>query len=113
MALVDPTLVRRHLRVDGTDEDDTIAAYQAAAEFIVTEYLDRVVQAAEPLPPDDSTAMLIEPPIVAAVLIVTADLFDNRNSEEGGSEAVLSPTVRRLLAPYRVWRQYEEDDPLA
>lgn len=107
MALVDLDLVKKHLRVDWDDEDTEIAAYQAAAETIVTEYLDRVVLAAGPVPEDDPTAMVITPPITAAILLVTNDLFDNRTPGENDGAAMLSPTVRRLLAPYRVWRQME------
>lgn len=107
MPLVDIALVKKHLRVDWDDEDVEIAAYHAAAETIVTEYLDRLVQAEGPLPPDNPNAMIVTAPIVAAILLVTADLFDGRNSEEGDGAAMLSPTVRRLLAPYRVWRTLE------
>lgn len=115
MTLVDIALVRKHLRVDWSDEDTEIEVYQAAAETIVTEYLDRKVletEATIPGPEDegyDATAMLVTPPIVAAILLVTNDLFDMRTTpEKNEGEAVLSPVVRRLLAPYRVWRQFEE-----
>ncbi|SMQ65886.1 Phage gp6-like head-tail connector protein [Devosia lucknowensis] len=108
MALVDLDLVKKHLRVDWDDEDVEIEAYAAAAEAIVTEYLDRTVQATGPLPSDDPNAMVVTPPITAAILLVTNDLFDNRTSDVVDGEAMLSPTVRRLLAPYRIWRQFEE-----
>ena len=112
MPLVDVTLVKKHLRIDWADEDAEIDAYHAAAEAIVVEYLDRVVLAEEPLPVGDTTAILVTPPIVAAVLLVTADLFESRDSGEGEGEAILPPAVRRLLAPYRGWRQFEVTDAL-
>lgn len=110
MPLVELALAKKHLRVDWDDEDGEIAVYLAAAETSVVEYLDRVVQAAEPLPANDSHAIVITPPIAAAILLVTADLYERREPpEKNEGEAMLSPTVRRLLAPYRVWRPMECD----
>lgn len=111
MPLVDLPLAKKHLRVDADDQDIEIAAYLAAAEVSVTEYLDRTVQAVEPLPPDDPDAIVVEPPIVAAILLLTADLYAAREPPEGASgDAMLPPVVRRLLAPYRVWRRMAEGD---
>ncbi|OAM77702.1 head-tail connector protein [Devosia elaeis] len=109
MALVDLDLVKKHLRVDWDDEDVEIEAYLAAAETIITEYLDRAILPTGPVPEDNPTAMIVTPPITAAILLVTNDLFDNRTPHESDGEAMLSPTVRRLLAPYRVWRQMEDE----
>lgn len=114
MPLVDIALVKKHLRAFDFDDDDTeIAAYQAAAETIISEYLDRVVYAAGSGPPsgDDGTAMAVTAPITAAVLLLTSDMYQNRESDAWDSaQATLPKTVRALLAPYRVWRILSETD---
>ena len=116
MPLVDLELARKHLRVFHTDDDTEIGLYLAAAESIVVEYLDRVVAAsgtALPAVDDvgyDATAMLVTPPIVAAILLLLGDLYENREvPEKDAGDAILPPVVRRLLAPWRVWRTFEED----
>ncbi|HWJ89089.1 MAG TPA: head-tail connector protein [Pelagibacterium sp.] len=111
MALVDLALAKKHLRVDWDDENGEIAVYLAAAETTVIEYLDRAVLAeGESLPEDDPHAMVITPPIAAAILLLTGELYERREPPESNAgEAMLSPVVRRLLAPYRVWRTMPED----
>jgi hypothetical protein len=111
MPLLDLALVKGHLRVLGDDEDAQIALYQAAAESAVVEHLDRVVQTAEPLPADDDTAMIVTPDIQYAILLLVGELYDTREPDpKDTGDAVLPKGVRRLLAPYRVWRRFEEDD---
>ncbi|QKC99184.1 head-tail connector protein [Mesorhizobium sp. NZP2298] len=106
MSLLDIDLVKKHLRLDFLDDDDTIAAYQAAAETIVTEYVDREVYAEGGEPSgDDGTAIEVTPAITAAVLLLVGDLYENREADpESKGDAVLPRAVRALLAPYRVWR---------
>lgn len=116
MALVSLTLAKKHLRVDFSDDDATIEAYLAAAETIVTEYVDRVVFAsAADSPPgvaptgDDGTALEVTPAITAAILLVLGDLYEVREADpESKGDAVLPRAVRALLAPYRVWRAISE-----
>lgn len=116
MALVSLTLAKRHLRIDFDDDDTEIEVYLAAAETIVTEYLDRAVYpSAEDSPPgappsgDDGTALEVTPAITAAILLVLGDLYENREADtEAVGDAVLPKAVRSLLAPYRVWRILSE-----
>jgi hypothetical protein len=114
MAYVDTALVKKHLRADDfSDDDDTIAAYQAAAETIVTEYVDRIIFEDGGSAPsgDDGTAIEVTPAIVAAVLLITEDLYEGRGSDTWETDAATLPrTVRALLAPYRVWRVLDEDE---
>lgn len=106
MALLDLGILKKHLRVFHDDEDDEISVYQAAAEAIVVEYIDReVVVSGEPVSAD---GIVIAPPIVAAVLLVAADLYENREPVvDSQGDAVLPRHVRALLAPYRIWRALE------
>lgn len=109
MPLVDLATAKRHLRVLHDDDDAEIDLYTSAAENIVVEYLDRVVlPAGETLPSDDPTAMLVTPSIVAAILLMLGDLYENREADrEQKSDAVMPPAVRALLAPWRVWRMID------
>jgi len=113
MALVDIALVKKHLRVFHTDDDTEIAAYQAAAETIVKEYVDRVVYEAGGSAPsgDDGTAIEVTPAITAAILLLIGDLYERRESNTWEPEqATLPKSVRALLAPYRVWRTIDEEE---
>lgn len=105
MALVDTALVKRHLRVTWDDEDTEIEAYRDAAEDVIVQYLDRaVVPAGQPASDD---AIVLPAAVRAAILLQTAELYDRRETPESNAgEAMLSPVVRRLLAPYRVWRTW-------
>lgn len=110
MSLLEASLVKKHLRVDSTDEDTVLAAYQAAAEATVCEYLDRDIYVSGDSPaPTDEFAIEIEPPITAAILLLVGDLYANREPDyKLLGDAVLPRAVRALLAPYRVWRSASE-----
>lgn len=117
MSLLDISLVKQHLRVDDNDSDTLIAAYQAAAEAIVAEYIDREVYASGDSPePTDEFAIELQPPITAAILLIIGDLYAARETDDTDAarkptlalNAVLPRAVRALLAPYRVWRSVSE-----
>jgi hypothetical protein len=117
MSLLDLDLIKSHLRVDDTESDTLIAAYQAAAESIVAQYLDRDVYAVGDSPvPTDPYAIELQPPMVAAILLLIGDMYLSRETEDTdfqrrpvvGFPAVLPRPVRALLAPYRVWRTVSE-----
>jgi hypothetical protein len=120
MALIDLDILKRHLRVLHADEDAEIELYGAAAEAIVVEYLDRIVVAADATLPSegdegyDPTAIKVTPSIVAAILLVVGDLYEVREADQESKltvekSAVLPRAVRALLAPWRVWRTFDED----
>lgn len=117
MALLDLEMAKRHLRVDFSDDDFVIDLYLGAAERSVTEYLDRVVlPEGTDLPGEedegyDETAMLVNPAIQAAILLITSHLYENRESVVDSKLVELPMGVRFLLAPWRVWRTFEEDLP--
>lgn len=119
VTIVDTALVKRHLRIDFDDDDDTIGAYQSAAESIVSEYLDRKILASgEPLPePDeagyDQFTMNTTPAVTAAILLLVGELYENREADPESNltvdrNSVLPRAVRMLLAPWRVWRTLDE-----
>lgn len=108
MALVELSLLKKHLRIFHDDEDAELSIYLTAAETIVVEHIDReVVATGEPTAAD---GIVITSPIVAAILLVAADLYENREPDmKASGDAVLPRHVRALLAPYRVWRTLEGD----
>jgi uncharacterized phage protein (predicted DNA packaging) len=107
MPLVDIDLVKKHLRVDFDDDDTEIAAYQAAAESIITETLDRAVFVGTAPEDADGTALELPAPVTAAILLMTGHLYKNRESV-GEAQSEIPMTVKYLLAPYRVWRTFDE-----
>jgi hypothetical protein len=104
------TLIKRHLRVTWDDEDTEIEAYRDAAEDVIVQYLDRVVYETGGTSPGGD-AIELPAAVRAAILLMCGELYDRRETPENNDgEAMLSPVVRRLLASYRVWRTWEEDD---
>ena len=116
MVLVTLTRAKKHLNLLHDDDDEIVGVYLAAAETIITEYIDRVIYGpVDDSPPgappsdDDGTAIEVTPAIQAAVLLLMAELYENREADpESNGDAVLPRTVRALLAPYRVWRVLSE-----
>lgn len=119
MPLLDLDLVKTHLREDlvDTKNDALIAAYQAAAETIVAEYIDREIYASGDSPTStDEYAIELQPPMTAAILLLIGDLYAARETDDTDAarkptlalNAVLPRAVRALLAPYRVWRTVSE-----
>lgn len=115
MPLLDPVLVKKHLRVFHNDEDAEIAAYQEAAEAIVVAHLDRPVYSDE-VPDEndeeyDASAIVLNAAITAAILLMVGDLYEIREPDPklNQGDAVLPKSVRMLLAPWRVWRTFVED----
>ena len=116
MALIDLPLVKRHLRVSFNDDDSEIALYLAAAESMVVETLDRAVLPTGTVLPGvddedyDETAMVVTPAISAAILLVTGHLYEHREAASDLKIEELPISVRHLIAPWRVWRKFEEDE---
>lgn len=114
MALLTLETVKRHLRVFHDDDDDEIALYQSAAESIVINYLDRpVLQAGATLPdPNTDDAVIVTDDIVHAILLLIGNYYELREADaESHGDAILPRAARAALAPYRVWRTFQEDAP--
>lgn len=112
MPLISLDMAKRHLRIDHDEDDIQVTMYAAAAESIVQEYVDRPLLATGSVIPDpnDHDAIVVPPPAIAAILLVLGDLYEYR--EPGlrpSADPVLPPAVRALLAPYRIWRTFDED----
>ena len=119
MDLLDLDILKRHLRIFHDDEDTEVELYGSAAEGIVLQYLDRPVYPAGveiPLVAEiayDEFAIHVNSEIKAAMLLVAGDLYANREPDpDNKGEAALQPVVRRLLAPYRVWRFVPDEELL-
>ena len=116
MPLLELALVKQHLRLDFEDDDPIVAIYQGAAERAVVEYLDRPVyktEAALPIVGEegyDETAILLNDAISAAILLVAGHLYAQRESVVETRLEELPMGVRYLLAPWRVWRTFQEED---
>ena len=116
MALIYLPLVKKHLRVSFDDDDAEIELYLAAAESMIVETLDRpVLPVGTVLPVDgeigyDETAIVVNPAIQAAILLVTGHLYEHREAATELKIEELPMSVRALLAPWRVWRKFEEDE---
>lgn len=81
--------LKAHLRMDHDHEDTLILTYQDAAEQAVRDYTG--VDFDDPAPG----------PVRAAVLLMVADLYENREGGYVGARRSDSPVVRMLLNPYR------------
>lgn len=105
--LLDLATVKQHLRVTSASEDALIALYLNAARESASQYLNRNVfddsgLMAAAILGGDLTAMLTNPAFEAAVLLLTAHLYSNREDVVAGvSVAQLPSGSHALLAPYR------------
>lgn len=108
--ITDLAELRTHLRVDGTDEDVLIARLAMAAETQVATWIERPIYAsagdlpALAAPGYDPHQLVADDAIRAAILMVTARFFVNREGAgDGAEDAGLPASVRAILAPYRVF----------
>jgi uncharacterized phage protein (predicted DNA packaging) len=91
--ITDLGLLKEFCRIDGTENDTVLTLLAESAEQQVLNHIRRDLAADFP----DGWPK----PCVAAVLLLTAHLFDNRDLPQVDGNAVLPTTVRALLAPYR------------
>lgn len=81
---------KAHLRVTHSDEDTLIQTYLDAASNLIDEYLQV-----------DSSGAPDEPPVDAAILLLGADLYLNRERQLTSNVLNENSTYTLLLAPYR------------
>ena len=104
MSLVTLLQAKLHLRVDGTHEDSLIQLFIDAAEQSTADYLERGVYAdadALAAPGADPNGIVVNPAIVAAVLLQVGHLYANREAVTPGSASELPLGVKHLLQPHR------------
>jgi uncharacterized phage protein (predicted DNA packaging) len=89
--------IGHHLRIDDALTDPMIEVYEAAAVDYVSMYLGRDVPWST-----ETESQVFPASIKAALLLLVADLYENREAATAGVKIESNPTVERLLSPYRV-----------
>jgi uncharacterized phage protein (predicted DNA packaging) len=106
MPLIDLATAKLHTRIDHADEDALLGIYIAAAEGQVMSHLNRTVYATAGDVGSDTTGIVINGPIQAAMLLLIAHLYENREAVVGvrdaGNTVELPLGVMHLLQPYRI-----------
>lgn len=90
MSILNIDLVKKHIKVDGNDEDTEIQLYLDAAEQYVNDYCDT----------KDEPFSAFPYPVQAAVLLIVGDLYENREMQVV-KELYQNPAAENLLLPYR------------
>lgn len=110
MPLLALDIVKAHLRVTWTGEDQLIGLYQAAAEGAAASFLNRQVyrdqaelDAAVAAGTAGDSPMVANIEVQAAVLLTVGHLYNNREDVViGAAVADLPHGARDFLQPYRV-----------
>jgi len=100
--LLDLATVKMHLRVDDSAEDALIGVYVLAAEEFAMQFLGRTVYADEVEIGADTTGIMLNATIQAALLLIVGHLYANREDVVVGLSAAQLPNgAQYLLQPYR------------
>jgi len=101
--MIDRELVKKHLRVFGTDDDQLIDLYIAAAVDTAEQYINRKLYAqSETVPEDDEDGLVLPPAIEAAILLIVGQLYEFRENVISGTIVAQLPNgAERLMWPYR------------
>lgn len=93
--------VKSHLRIDGDDEDEYLNLLTDAAVTAISDKMNRTLVAedanSDALP---NNALIINPAIKAACLLLIGHLYENRESVTAGTMVELPMSVQYLIAPY-------------
>ena len=101
MSLPDLAALKWHLRLDpepDTESDPQLEAILAAAIDHAEQYLGRPI----PWSTDEASDVPVPASVRAAVLLIAADLHENREAQFVGVSVAENPAVHRLLHFYRV-----------
>lgn len=93
-------LIKAQLRLelDDTDEDNTLIHMSHSAVDYASNYLGRPIPWLNP----DGTSAAVPASVVAALLMIVADLFGNREGAMVDARIYDNPAVSRFLHFYRV-----------
>lgn len=101
--MIDPELVKTHLRVDHDDEDALLTAYTAAAVSAFEIWTNRTLIAADAQLPDPvGSALRITPAVQQGALLLIGSWYANREAVVTGTIASEMPLATRALwSPFR------------
>ena len=103
MTIIDLSIAKQHLRVEGADDDAIIGVYLGAAEEAAASFLGRLIYIDEEAIPVNSTGIAITFAIKAAVLLTLGHLYANRENVVIGTISSRLPFgALSLLEPYRI-----------
>lgn len=103
MMLISLDLARKHVRADD-DDDDLLEQYLAAAQQTVVDYLNRPVYLSLTDLKEDTSGrepILVNAAIRAAVLLITGNLYKQRETIVAGISVQEIPLAMDLLRPHR------------
>ncbi|MEB0133785.1 head-tail connector protein [Actimicrobium sp. CCC2.4] len=86
-----------HLRVDGSDEDSIIAVYLGAAELTASNFMERAIYADATAQGTDTTGIVINDGITAAILLITGHLYAHREDVTTVMRVADMPSGSRML----------------
>lgn len=90
--------LKQHLNLDGDADDALLTSKIAAAEAYVDAFLDVKLDEYE------ADSLPVPAPIIAAIMMVAAHLYENREATLVGVNGQILPLgVHELLSPYRRW----------
>lgn len=98
-------LIKKHLRVDGSDEDDLIAGYAQSSVDFVEHYCDGtlVVELSTPVEDEEPPReVLFSSGIWQAMLLLIGQYYANREAS-GQSQIEIPFGVEALLYRHRKW----------
>lgn len=80
---------KNHLKLEIDDDDSLVQSMIDAASVHVSAYIETEIAATPPAP------------VRAAVLLLVADLYENRQRQQGGEQLFANRTYELLLQPYK------------
>lgn len=101
--MIDLSIVKVHLRVDGDDDDGLIEGYVAAAISAFETWTNRkLVAEGQPLPDPVGRALVITQSIRQGALLLVGHWYANRESVAVGTIATEMPMATKALwSPHR------------
>jgi uncharacterized phage protein (predicted DNA packaging) len=103
--MIDIEMAKKHLRIDGNDEDIIIQLYLNAAKTAASLYINRNIYNTEEEIGSDLDGIVVNEAIGTAILMQTAHLYENRESVslvQGSSFPEMQLGYKYLLNPYRL-----------